>query len=240
MKQTKEWIRKRIESIKINVKTNPNYGMRNKNHSIKTKLKMSSSAIKRFENIQERNKIANSRMGMKFTPEHLENLKLSHLGQRAWNKNIKMSEKVKIKNSIAHKNQIPWNKGLKGIMVAWNKGKRMSEEIRQKQRDSNSHFWKGGVSKLNDLIKHSSEYKQWRKSIFERDNYTCLICGKIGGKINAHHIKKFSVIIEENQIKTFKEALDCLELWDTNNGVTLCIECHYLNKHGGLNGNQIW
>ena len=41
--------------------------------------------------------------------------------------------------------------------------------------------------------------------------------------------------MEEYQIKTFEQALNCAELWDINNGRTLCKECHkktdnYLNR----------
>jgi len=35
----------------------------------------------------------------------------------------------------------------------------------------------------------TTEYIDWRKSVFERDDYTCCECGKQGGTLNAHHIK---------------------------------------------------
>jgi len=74
------------------------------------------------------------------------------------------------------------------------------------------------------------QYYQWRSDIFTRDNFTCQYCGKRGGKLEAHHIKPFVKIIEENDIKTFRQALKCEELWNLNNGITLCIKCHYLQK----------
>jgi len=48
------------------------------------------------------------------------------------------------------------------------------------------------------------------------------------GKLNAHHIKQFHNIIEENKIKTREEANNCEELWNINNGITLCKECHII------------
>jgi len=38
--------------------------------------------------------------------------------------------------------------------------------------------------------------------------------------------KAFSKILFEYTIRTFEEALACSELWNINNGETLCVECH--------------
>jgi 5-methylcytosine-specific restriction endonuclease McrA len=91
----------------------------------------------------------------------------------------------------------------------------------------NGHNWKGGITKLRDLLRRLPEYKEWRNSIFTRDNFTCQICNKKNsGNLNAHHIKMISEIFEENNIKTVEEAITCKELWDINNGITLCSKCH--------------
>lgn len=72
--------------------------------------------------------------------------------------------------------------------------------------------WKGGITNERHRIRESALYKKWRVQVFERDKYICQSCGKIGGKLNAHHIKPFSVYPE-------------LRL-DIDNGITLCKECH--------------
>lgn len=79
----------------------------------------------------------------------------------------------------------------------------------------NCHLWKGGVTPEIKLIRSSKEYKDWRKQVFERDNYTCQCCDKRGGKLNAHHIENFS----SNKELRF----------DVNNGITLCESCHSVN-----------
>lgn len=77
----------------------------------------------------------------------------------------------------------------------------------------NSHFYKHGNCNENTKERKSGKYKNWRISVFKRDNYTCVFCGQIGGKLNADHIKPFSIY------KEFR--------YDLDNGRTLCLNCHY-------------
>lgn len=90
----------------------------------------------------------------------------------------------------------------------------------------NGSNWQGGKTKLNILIRNSQEYIKWRKIVFERDNYICQNCGKKGGHLHVDHIVPFALIIKKNNITSLMQAKNCLELWDENNGRTLCIDCH--------------
>ena len=97
-----------------------------------------------------------------------------------------------------------------------------------KWKSGKNHWnWQGGKSKLNktqrQLEMNTWQYKQWRRAVFKRDNYTCVLCGKKGnGDLNADHIKRW---------------VDFPELrYDINNGRTLCVLCHrktftYSGKH---------
>lgn len=93
---------------------------------------------------------------------------------------------------------------------------KLSQETRQKisnaTRGSKNHFWKGGITPIHLIIRRSLNYRLWRKSVFERDNYACIWCGQRGGKLNADHIKPFSLFPE------LRFAID--------NGRTLCVDCH--------------
>lgn len=154
------------------------------------------------------------------------------------------------------KGQTPYNKGKKGLHISpfkgipngripHNKGKQTPEETRQKIRNKralqtniasgqNHWNWKGGLSELRKQVQQTYLYKNWRKSIFERDNYICQICSQRGGKLHADHKKSYSRIISENNITTVEQAKKCLELWDINNGRTLCISCHMkTDTYGG-------
>lgn len=72
--------------------------------------------------------------------------------------------------------------------------------------------WKGGLSSKNEIMRSSQEYKDWRNSVFGRDNYTCQVCGYSGKNLHAHHIVEWS----KDENKRF----------DISNGKTLCRTCH--------------
>lgn len=99
--------------------------------------------------------------------------------------------------------------------------------------DKNNN-WKGGITTENNRIRSSAAYKEWRKTVFAKDDYRCLYCGERGGKLEADHILPFAYYPR-------------LRL-DINNGQTLCTECHkttptYKKKMGmeltGMFTNQI-
>lgn len=90
----------------------------------------------------------------------------------------------------------------------------------------NSSQWKGGITPLNKIIRECSKYEEWRVSVFQKDNFKCAECGKENTYLNAHHIKPFHQILKEKNIKSLQEALNSNELWDLDNGMTLCEECH--------------
>ena|SRR3990167_2126526 len=100
-------------------------------------------------------------------------------------------------------------------------------EVRLKHSGENCHLWRGGITPLNFRIREIFKYRIWRIDIFKRDNYTCQICKTRGhGILHADHIKPFSVIMRQYKIKNEEDAIKCDELWDENNGRTLCVNCH--------------
>lgn len=138
--------------------------------------------------------------------------------------------------SKSHKGRIPWNKGRVGLQVAWNKGngeyakklgfgkwmlgKKQGDETRRKKseaakkiiREGRHNLYIDGRDSMNHRIRNSLEYKLWRESVFERDNWTCQECGKRGVTLNADHIKPFAYFPELR--------------FELSNGRTLCVPCH--------------
>jgi len=142
-------------------------------------------------------------------------------GKPSWNKGDKGRKTWMNTNGL----KPGWNKGIKMSCPAWNKGIKNIHFIGDKNPN-----WKGGVTKVNDKIRKSIEYKNWREAVYKRDNYTCQSCFEkegVSGKLEADHIKPFSCFPELR--------------FDVNNGRTLCRECHkktdtYLNKGRWLTG----
>jgi 5-methylcytosine-specific restriction endonuclease McrA len=68
------------------------------------------------------------------------------------------------------------------------------------------------------------ENTQWRKAVFERDNYTCVFCNIKGGKLQADHIKPYCLYPDLR--------------WELDNGRTLCFECHKKTDTYGINSTK--
>jgi transposase len=81
------------------------------------------------------------------------------------------------------------------------------------RRGKNNPAWKGGVTDENRKARTSIENEEFRRIVFERDDYICQICGDESRKIEANHIKLFS---EHKELR-----------FEPSNGITLCEECHH-------------
>ena len=96
--------------------------------------------------------------------------------------------------------------------------KLMKKNRTGKCKGKDSPHWKGGISTENEIIRGSTKYKEWRKKVFKRDNYTCQnsnceFChNKRGGNKIAHHIKSFSKYTKLR--------------FDIDNGISLCEKFH--------------
>ena len=109
---------------------------------------------------------------------------------------------------------VTWGNKI-GIANKGNKRPDLSEYNKNNLRTGELNWrWNPNRTELLEKlrIRSSSKYAKWRKAVFERDNFTCQVCGKRGGWIEAHHIKSFSLFPKLR--------------FDVKNGMTLCRDCH--------------
>jgi hypothetical protein len=173
-------------------------------------------------------------LGKKHSEETKKKMTLNHVGFRGKH----FSEKSKIKISLAGKGRIHSEETKRKISKAHigkKLGIKLSIEHKRKLSEytgNKSGNWKGGITDTRHKIRMGNKYKAWRTSCFIRDNFTCQYCGQNGGKLEAHHIKRFNTLLEEARyymplLDLFSAAMLYTPLWDLNNGITLCKECHF-------------
>lgn len=114
---------------------------------------------------------------------------------------------------------IPYSREYLNTYSSWCDAQPRHREVRPKKI-------KNG---LQDKIRSTNAYQIWRHEVFERDCYACQECAQ-GARIDAHHIRSLSQLIEDYSIRSV--ALDCAALWDVTNGQTLCRVCHHKVHRG--------
>lgn len=137
-----------------------------------------------------------------------------------------MSKVLGSKETQKHKRNIS-----KGLKKAYTEGRRrftMTEGRREKLVAShigkkgywagkkrpeitgeNHYKWAGG-RKHGDRVRFRDEMQ---KKVFERDDYTCQLCGNRGGQLQVDHIQSWAEYVELR--------------FNIENCRTLCMSCHY-------------
>lgn len=157
-----------------------------------------------------REKISKTLKGFKrppFSTEHIEKLRKSSTGRKH-----KEESKKKVSDSLIGNKRALGSKHTEEWKAEARKRKPSLGKPNNNWIGSKNPNWKGGITPINLQIRHSLESKIWRRAVFERDNYTCIWCGKRGVYIEADHIKPFCDYPE------LRFAID--------NGRTLCKDCH--------------
>ncbi len=233
-----EWINKLKNRI-ITDETRKHMSIAKKGiHLSETHSKRISESNKgRIKSEEERRHISEGLKNKPKSEEHRKHLSEANMGKPSPRKGVKLSEETKEKIRRARK-------GTKSSKTTREKisksligntrtlGYIHSQETKDKMRSSAhrgpEHYnYKDGITPLNKAIRRLPEYNTWKYGVFKRDNYTCKDCGKHGGNLESHHDgKSFAQILIDNNIKTIQDALNCKELWNIDNGITLCIDCH--------------
>jgi len=86
-------------------------------------------------------------------------------------------------------------------------------------KGENHWNWQGGITEKESRDVLYEGYKEFRRKVFQRDDYKCKYCGNNkSGQIVVHHIIELS---KNKELAT-----------DISNGITLCVDCHFFVHYG--------
>lgn len=143
-----------------------------------------------------------------------------------WNKGLSNETDSRVAASSEKQRQtrlgVPHGHKTNNGNPSWNKGLRYKEDSPQllldvdvpkaKYEGSRHWKWKGGITN-EDKYQRAVFVKYHSKKIFERDNFTCQICGTQQEVLHADHIKSWAEFPELR--------------FEHDNCRTLCRICHY-------------
>lgn len=115
-----------------------------------------------------------------------------------WNKGVRKPKPTRVPKVRGRKTGgVAWNKGLKGYLAG----------------EKNPRWIKDRSNLVKKQERNDSAYKDWRKSVRDRDEWKCkLLNSECSGKVVAHHILTW---------KNYPELR-----YKVSNGITLCIFHH--------------
>lgn len=130
-----------------------------------------------------------------------------------WNTGIPLSEEQRAILSKSAKQRTGKKSPRYGVTLSEKTKNKIADKLKGRFRGEENPQWKGGQPNPRHKWHSRHEYKEWRSAVYERDNYTCQMCGKkSNGDIQAHHIS------------TWYEAPELR--FEVSNGITLCESCH--------------
>lgn len=101
-----------------------------------------------------------------------------------------------------------------------NRGKFCSKECyakwlsRDENRGPNNPNWIDGGKHEDEMnrLRHTEKWRIWREAVYQRDDYTCQLCGEKGLELHPHHVL---------------QKCDYPDLiFEVDNGIALCKDCH--------------
>ncbi len=187
-------------------------------------------------------KMSKYRLGKGLSNLTKEKISKANLGKLAGEKNPAKRPEVRDKISQTQKQRYKMNPNL---------GRQISDRMKKRLADKKNHpnhgnkgpssfGWKDPKNRKTTIAKRirgCDQYFSWRKTCFERDQYTCQNCGIKNVYLEVDHIVPLCFIISSNDINQENlhiKVNSCIKLWDLSNGRTLCKKCHKNTPTYGL------
>jgi len=111
-------------------------------------------------------------------------------------------------DSLAYRNK------YNNPMLSEESRKKSSKSQKGKRTGADNHNYNPNLTEADRIFgRKIPVYTEWRKAVYERDNFTCQCCGDDrGGNLVAHHKESYN---NNPDLRT-----------EVENGITLCEECH--------------
>ena len=123
-------------------------------------------------------------------------------------------------------------------MKRWAAENPVAVVARSENNRAERHYnWKGGLSKLSQSIRQMTEYRKWMDAVKAKDGFKCVRCGA-NDNLESHHKRPFAELLKAHGVSSRDDARQCAELWDIENGETLCVHCHFEEHGRKLNENR--
>jgi len=173
---------------------------------------------------EAKEKMRKSKLGVKLGPQSEEHRAKISRGNSGKKRTAEMCKKMRqVKSFTSEETRLK----MRNAKLGHKASKETKLKMSLGRTGDKSPSWKGGITPLHLQIRNCFEYRQWRSDVFTRDNFTCQMCeDSRGGNLNAHHIVEFAVLLQKYEITSYDEAIKCEEMWNINNGITFCKDCH--------------
>jgi 5-methylcytosine-specific restriction endonuclease McrA len=146
-----------------------------------------------------------------------------------WNIGIKRTEEQKERIRKSKLGSTPPNKGkgditfcceICGILVTDKPYRRKrtcsqncKNELMSTLRGAEHWNYTGDAAGFRQRIRSYVQYREWRKTVLQRDNFMCKKCKILGDNLTVHHLNSFAAFPEQR--------------FTISNGVVLCKPCHW-------------
>lgn len=103
--------------------------------------------------------------------------------------------------------------------------RKLQERLEEQQRIKEEALQRN--SDFMNKIRQTPRYERWKEEVKEKCGNKCQIDKSHANRYTeVHHLVSLHAILKQNNIISIEGALGCRTLWDTDNGIVLCKECH--------------
>lgn len=134
------------------------------------------------------------------------------------------SDDEKKERELMKEQELLWQKENRDHKERW---KQDIEEWKNKLRQWQENQKYEHYIKFRSKIEHMPLYERWKQDVLKKCGEKCqLDKSHVDRHTEVHHIDSLYSIYIKNNLISNEEIIKCKKLWDIDNGIVLCKECH--------------